>query len=323
MALDRTTIRGPWAGLPVAWSDDDRFDERRYRRAVSHCCAAGVPGVYTGGTTGEFYAMEFDEFKEVATATVEECHNHGVPAMIGCTSTYTRGAARRAEFAATIGADAIQVALPFWMEVPASEVVAFFSEVSAASDFLPLSIYETSRAKRVLTFDEHRAIADAVPTYMMVKANYGTLGATAEGCAALSAIVNVFVGEDRWLELAPFGAAGCCSSLVYWNPRIILNQWSRIQRRQWQAAESLDVKMRNVHEFLHERFGERGFTDTTYDRLGAIACGFPGITLRNRGPYPSADAQDVEVLRRWLQEHFSEMLEQEFSDRIREPSPAS
>jgi dihydrodipicolinate synthase/N-acetylneuraminate lyase len=322
MALDRATLRGPWAGLPVAWSDEDRFDEMLYRQAVAHCCAAGVPGVYTGGTTGEFYAMEFDEFKEVARATVEECHEHGVPAMIGCTSTYTRGAARRAEFAASLGADAIQVALPFWMEVPASEIARFFNEVSAACNGLPLSIYETRRAKRILTLDEHREIAEALPQYVMVKANHGTLGTTAEGCAALSALVNVFVGEDRWLELAPMGAAGCCSSLIYWNPRVILNQWSRIESRQWEAAESLDHKMRGVHEFLHEQFGERGFTDTTYDRLGALACGFPGITLRNRGPYPSADTEDVILLRQWLHKHFPEMLDQDLPAPLGQPSAA-
>jgi dihydrodipicolinate synthase/N-acetylneuraminate lyase len=322
MALDRATFRGPWAGLPVAWTDEDRFDEDCYRRTVANVCQAGVPGVYTGGTTGEFYAMEFDEFQEVARATVEECHDHGVPAMIGCTSTYTRGAARRAEYAAQIGADAIQVALPYWMEVPATEIVAFFSDVAAASDRLPLSIYETRRAKRVLSFEEHRAIAEAVPNYIMVKANAGTLAATSEGCAALSALVNVFVGEDRWLELAPAGAAGCCSSLVYWNPGIILEQWSRIERGQWSAARSLDAKMRSVHEFLHHQFGARGFTDTTYDRLGAVACGFPDISLRNRRPYPSADAGHVAILREWFVQHFPEMLDQELRAPSRESATA-
>jgi hypothetical protein len=156
----------------------------------------------------------------------------------------------------------------------------------------------------------------------MVKANAGTLGATAEGCAALSALVNVFVGEDCWLDLAPFGAAGCCSSLVYWNPGVILEQWSRIERGQWDAARSLDAKMRNVHEFLHEQFGARGFTDTTYDRLGAVACAFSDINLRNRGPYPSADVGDAAILRQWFKEHFPEMLDQELLAQARESTTA-
>ena len=149
--LTRDTFIGPWAGLPVAWTDDDRFDETAYRTDVARCCQAGVPGVYSGGTTGEFYAMEFDEFKAVTRAIVEESHAQGKPAMTGCTSTYTLGAVRRAAYAAEVGADAIQVTLPYWMEIGDRQIVPFFQEVVKASGGLPLSIYETMRAKKAIT----------------------------------------------------------------------------------------------------------------------------------------------------------------------------
>ncbi len=126
MPLSRATFIGPWAGLPVAWTDDDRFDEAIYRADLTRCCKAGMPGVYTRGTTGEFYAMEFDEFQEIARATIEQCHAFATPAMIGCTSTYTRGAVRRAEFAAEMGADAIQLALPYWLAIANEQIIPFF-----------------------------------------------------------------------------------------------------------------------------------------------------------------------------------------------------
>ena len=70
--LTRETFVGPWAGLPVAWSDQDEFDEQTYRADIARCCEAGVSGIYTNGTTGEFYAMEFDEFKAVTRAAIGE-----------------------------------------------------------------------------------------------------------------------------------------------------------------------------------------------------------------------------------------------------------
>ena len=70
-------FRGPWAGLPVAWTEAGAFDEETYRLDVRRCAGTRMPGVYAGGTTGEFYAMEFDEFRAVARATVEECHAGG------------------------------------------------------------------------------------------------------------------------------------------------------------------------------------------------------------------------------------------------------
>ncbi|MEW6358650.1 MAG: dihydrodipicolinate synthase family protein [Planctomycetota bacterium] len=307
--LTRDTFVGPWAGLPVAWTDRDEFDEQAYRGDVARCCTAGIPGVYSGGTTGEFYALELDEFKAVARVTVEECHRHGKPAMIGCTSTYTLGVARRAGYAAEIGADAIQVALPFWMEVGVEQIVGFFRDVAGAWGDLPLSIYETTRAKRVLTADQHRAIKDAAPGYLMVKANVGTIGSTPDGCRALSAFVNVFVGEHLWSALGRLGARGSCSAMVYWNPRFILELWRSMDRRDWAAVDAGCRRIRDLLDFLHATFGPKGFTDTAFDRMGGVAGGFLKTSLRSRGPYPSCTPTDVEILRRWYLTHFPEMLQ--------------
>lgn len=123
--LNRQNFRGPWAGLPVAWDEQFNFDEATYRSDVARCCRAGAPGIYTGGTTGEFYAMEWEEFKAIAKVTISESHEHKTPVMIGCTSTYTLGAARRAAFAAEAGAEAIQLALPYWMEIADDQIVPF------------------------------------------------------------------------------------------------------------------------------------------------------------------------------------------------------
>ncbi|QEG33413.1 dihydrodipicolinate synthase family protein [Bythopirellula goksoeyrii] len=303
------TFVGPWAGLPVAWTDDDCFDEATYRADVTRCCEADIPGVYSGGTSGEFYAMEFDEFKQVARATVEACHACNTPAMIGCTSTYTLGVIKRAEYAAELSADAIQIALPYWMEVDEKQLVPFFQAVSSASNALPLSIYETTRAKRILTLQQHLQIKEAVPNYLMVKSNAKTLGVSKEGCQALSEIVNVFVDESLWSELGPFGARGSCSALVYWNPRIILDMWSELENRSWSKVDRWHRKISALHQFLFERFGPRGFTDTAFDRLGTNASGFLGLSLRSRGPYPSATQQDAIELRAWCKDHFPELLD--------------
>ncbi|MBL7040501.1 MAG: dihydrodipicolinate synthase family protein [Pirellulaceae bacterium] len=306
--LTRDTFIGPWAGLPVAWTDDDQFDEETYRGDVARCCEVGMPGVYTGGTTGEFYAMEYDEFQAVSRATVEEGHAGGKPVMIGCSSTYTLGAARRAAYAAEMGADAIQVALPFWMEIADEQIVPFFKEVATASGGLPVSVYETTRAKKTLTEDQHRAIKDALPGYMMVKANADTVGCTPEGCAALSQFVNVFVGEDKWGKLGRTGAIGCCSSVVYWNPYVTLPLWQQVQQGDWPSVDIACGRLSELITFLGATFGPKGFTDTAFDRLGGVASGFLKTSLRSRGPYPSCTQEDVETLRRWYQEHFPKML---------------
>lgn len=306
--LTRETFRGPWAGLPVAWTDDDRFDEATYRSDVARCCDAGVPGVYTGGTTGEFYAMELDEFQAVSRATVDECHAHNKPAMIGCSSTYTLGAQRRAEYAAGLGADAIQVTIPFWMEVDFKGIAQFFVDVSRASGGLPLSIYESTRCKVTLSIDQHRAIYSQLPNYLMVKANAGTVGSTPDGCRSLSEFVNVFTGEGLWRQLGSCGVAGGCSSMVYWSPRVCLSLWEAVEAGNSDVLSQLSEPVSRLFAFLHAEFGTRGYTDTSFDRLGGLASGFLKTSLRCRGPYVSVTPADVEILRDWYAAEFPGML---------------
>jgi len=308
MTTPKSMFRGPWAGLPIAWTNDDRFDEATYRSDVARTCAIGAPGVYTGGTTGEWYALEFEEFCEVSRATVEECHAANKPAMIGVTSTFTRGACRRAEYAARIGADAIQVAFPCWLEIDDRLVVPFLKEVAGAAS-LPLSLYETKRSKKTLNVEQHLAIKAAIPGYEMVKATSGTVGSTVEGCAVLSAQLSVFAPDSKWRELGPHGVAGWCSSAIYWGPKFTLALWDHVERCEWDAAHSGCAKLAAFYAFLFQTFGHRGMTDGAYDRIGGLASGWLHTSLKNRGPYASAQPEDVKVVRHYFEVHFPEMLD--------------
>ena len=180
--------------------------------------------------------------------------------------------------------------------------------VAAAVGDLPISIYETQRTKKTLTLDEHRAIKEFAPNYLMVKANPGTIGVTTEGCAALSQFVNVFVTEDQWTELFPSGATGAASAMVYWNPHVILALWEQAKAGNRAKLEAGCQKLKQLVEFLDKTFGPMGYTDSAYDRLGGAASGFLKGGLRNRSPYTRPTAEHVQMLQQWYQNHFPEML---------------
>ena len=306
--ISKDVLQGPWAGLPVAWNEDLSFDEEAYRADLIRTCAAGVPGVYTAGTTGEFYAMEFDEWKIITRVTIEECRRAGTPVMIGVTSTYTLGAARRAAFAAELGADAIQVALPYWMDMDNRMILPFFKEVVEASPDIALSIYETRRTKKTLSLEQHRAVFDSTGSYLAVKSNEGTLGCSSEGCEQLSKFVNVWVGEDKFNALGPYGAIGSASALVYMNPRFILHMFDLLSKKQWNELQPLTDQVTRLIEEGLKPFAARGFTDTAFDRLMGKTSGFLTMNVRSRGTYTSPTDEDVYSLQKWVQENTPELL---------------
>jgi dihydrodipicolinate synthase/N-acetylneuraminate lyase len=307
--LTRETFRGPWAGLPITWTENNTFDEKTYRGDVARCCAAGVPGVYTGGTSGEFYALELDEFAAVTDAALAEGKQAGVPVMIGCTATFTDGVIRRARYAQEKGADAVQIALPFWMALTDEEIVRFYTEVAAAIPGMPLSIYETLRAKRAIPIEVHRELHETLPTILCVKANADTLGHSPEGCAALSQYYNVFVGENAVWELGRFGAIGSCSSLVYMNPRYTLKMFDLLYAQQWDELKVMCDQVDRLFCEGLEPVSAKGCLDTAVDRMLGMTAGFLKTTLRSRGPYASCTQEDLEALRAWTRANVPELME--------------
>jgi hypothetical protein len=96
--------------------------------------------------------------------------------------------------------------------------------------------------------------------------------------------------------------------MVYWNPRLVLSLWEKLKAGDWQALQEDLRPVKELHQFLFESYGTKGFTDTAYDRMGGRASGFLKTSLRSRGPYISATEEDVRTLREWYREHFPEML---------------
>ena len=48
--------------------------------------SAGVDGIYTGGTTGEWYAQDDATYERITKLTCDEGHAVGLPVQIGCTA---------------------------------------------------------------------------------------------------------------------------------------------------------------------------------------------------------------------------------------------
>jgi dihydrodipicolinate synthase/N-acetylneuraminate lyase len=97
------TMRGVWAALIVPWNDDDRPDVDRFAAEVRSYAGTGVRGVYTGGTTGDFYAQDDHAFEQITRTACREAPAADLPVQIGCTVLGTAQARRRIAVARSDG----------------------------------------------------------------------------------------------------------------------------------------------------------------------------------------------------------------------------
>lgn len=307
LALTSDTLKGMWAGMPVPWTVQDQIDEKALRENVQRMCRVGAHGVYTHGTTGEFYAQSQEEWKRVAQITVEECRPFGTPTQVGCTALWTAEVIRRAQFAVEIGADGIQVAFPFWLALSDAEATGFLKEVTREVPGMPVVLYNTARSKKPLTADLLQRLLDQDIPLIGCKGVRSKEEITV--FLRLAPQLRIFTSEDQLADWWNAGVRGCYSSLVYTCPKLILSYFRLCEEGHPQALEIGKGLQRLYQEFVAP-LAQEGFTDTAFDRTFAASTGFlTGSLLPSRPPYRKATQREVNRLRQCCLKVFPQFLE--------------
>jgi len=130
--LTRENLHGVWAAIATPFDQDDRFDEDVFRENLRRLHAAGVHGIYTTDSDGEFYAIELDEFKRIVDVFADETQRLGIPAQVGVTWCSTQGMIDRLRYAAARGILGAHVGHPFFMPMTPRSYHAFWRDMQGA-----------------------------------------------------------------------------------------------------------------------------------------------------------------------------------------------
>ncbi|GHH95599.1 5-dehydro-4-deoxyglucarate dehydratase [Streptomyces capillispiralis] len=171
------------------------------RRHVAAGVDAGPGGVFVACGTGEFHALDLEEFDAVVRTAVEAAGGR-VPVYAGAGGAL--GLARRfARTAAEAGADGLLLMPPYLVEAPAAGLVAYTREVAAATD-LPVIVYNRANAR----FDEHSAAEVAqVPTVTGFKDGTGDLDLLARIIPAVREVLDGTGKEFQFFNGMPTAEA--------------------------------------------------------------------------------------------------------------------
>ena len=215
--LKASEIRGNWATLLLPINEDESIDFARLSDEIDFLVAAGVNGIYSNGTAGEFSAQTEEEFDRIQSLLAEKCERANMPFQIGASHMSPLISLSRVKRAAALKPSAIQIILPDWFPPTDEEAVVFLQRVAEAADPVGLVLYNPPHAKRILTPETFGKLAAAVPSLVGAK----VVGGDDAWYAAMRkhmSTLSVFVAGHALASGFARGGAGAYSNMACLHP---------------------------------------------------------------------------------------------------------
>jgi 4-hydroxy-tetrahydrodipicolinate synthase len=217
--LTRENLAGVWAAIATPFDEHDHFDEDVFRENVRRLHKAGVHGVYTTDSDGEFYAIELAEFRRIVDVFADEAERLGLATQVGVTWPNTQGMLDRLRYAADRGILGAHVGHPFFMPMTPRSYAAFWADVQAAvPGWFGLVHYNTPRVHNTQRGSDYAVLQIAVPNLIGTKhvgSDVGEFMAVVTEAPQLSH----FTGEHAFTPFVFLGARGIYSWFANFNPR--------------------------------------------------------------------------------------------------------
>ena len=166
--IERSKIRGvvPPVVTPLL-ADGETVNEPAVHQLVESLISQGVHGIFVGGTTGEVWTLDDEQWVRLVRASAAACKGR-VPLYAGVSSSSTGKAVRRVRMAEELGADVAVSLTPFYVPAAQSEIVRHF-EVLAAASSLPVLVYQFPKIVKVsITLDTYVELM-AIPGVFGIK----------------------------------------------------------------------------------------------------------------------------------------------------------
>ena len=176
------------------------------------------------GSTGEFYAMSDDECKAVAKTVVDEVKGKNL-VFVGAGRAGTQETIKMAKYAESIGADGVQVVLPFY-HVPEEDGMYNHYKALAESVKIGIMIYNNPDVSGSWIQPPLMAKLSKIPNVVALKENSGSIQAFYNMARAIDPMA-IFCGLDvqQYAYASLFRCSGVVSGLANFCPEMVYSQY--------------------------------------------------------------------------------------------------
>jgi 4-hydroxy-tetrahydrodipicolinate synthase len=210
-------FKGVIPALVTPMTDGGEVDYETLSSFVNYMIESGVHGIAPLGSTGEYYALNDQERRDVTAAVIETAAGR-VPIVVGTNGGSTREIVAYSQQAQSQGAAGLLLAAPYYSLPTPGELVEHFRVIDSEVD-IPIMLYNyPGRTGVDMTPDIIGELAD-LKNVQYVKESTGELQRVGEIVRRFGDKITVFCGCDTLaLESFFMGAAGWVSGVVNFVP---------------------------------------------------------------------------------------------------------
>jgi 4-hydroxy-tetrahydrodipicolinate synthase len=307
MKLTAATLKGNWATLLLPVERDNTINYNRLADEIDLLIEAGVDGIYSNGSAGEFHNQTEAEFDRINDLLAIKCKAAGMAFQVGASHPAPVISKERALRSAALSPDAIQIILPDWISPNEQEQKDFLQGIADATGDVPLVLYNPPHAKLVLPPHAYAVLIGAVPKLIGIKVLSGDAQWTAE-MTQYAGCLSIFVpGHMLASGVASGIASGAYSNVACINARAAQQWWADMQTN---INAALDLE-RRIQQFFREciaPYQQKQFSNPALDKFLSAVGGYVDVGTRLRWPYQSIDEGDLFIVRQRAQQLIPEFF---------------
>jgi len=214
--------------IVTPFTDDGHINENVLRQLIRFLIDEGIHGLFPLGTTGEFYAINNDEYQRILEITIEEA-NGKVPVYAGCNHITTRGVIALVKIAERAGADAVSILTPMFVSQTQGELYKYYKTISESTS-MPIVMYNNKPKTNITIEPDTAARLAELDNIVGIKDSTGDFTNTEEYLRLTHGNDNfhVLLGRDTLIYAGLcHGASGAIASCANVAPRIVADIYDK------------------------------------------------------------------------------------------------
>ena len=309
-SLTDQEIFGNWATLLLATDNDGNIAYSQLADEIDVLIASRPNGIYSNGTTGEFYSQTEDEFDRISQLLSEKCEKAGIAYQIGVSHMSPQLSLERLKRVRHLRPGAVQIILPDWFPVVMDEAIVFLQKMEEEARRINFILYNPPHAKRQLEPEDWAILKKQVPSLVGLKvfdqnadpAWYKRVNENKEG-------LSIFIPGHRLATGIKSGAHGAYSNMACLNP-FAAQKWFEVIQTNPEAALELEIR---INQFMSELIAPfitlQHFPNHSCDRFMALLGGWANVGSKLRWPYRSIPESYLDTIRKQSRQIIPEFFE--------------